>query len=229
MEAGETSAFITEGDTLSHWGECQLAGVRRRREIKQGHSKVKNRKQQQFTVYPSTSTILFSDPSSLSTSLSLTPGTHSSVCSFIKQHTAPHTNRQTDRQTHKTDWRTRARPHPPSPLDLLSYPRTLYSFPPSGDSFHLNATSICGAALALLHINPSPRRLSQSPSGKTNDVCIHPTSPLRSPSPRCARGCRRTARHHWIAHAQRQCVDKCNISVNPRRLQANPYLFFFFF
>lgn len=67
-------------------------------------------------MYPSTFTILFSNPSSLSTSLSFTPGTHSSVCSFIKQHTAPHTNRQTDKRTKQTD--AHARPHPPSPLDL---------------------------------------------------------------------------------------------------------------
>lgn len=44
---------------------------------------------------------------------------------------------------------THAHPHLPSLLYLLSYPRWLYSFPPSGHSFYVNTTSIDGAALSL--------------------------------------------------------------------------------
>lgn len=62
-------------------GECQLAGVRRRREIKQEHSKVKKQETaaesyiKQQGVYRLLLQFWFSNPSSLSTSLSLTPGT----------------------------------------------------------------------------------------------------------------------------------------------------------
>lgn len=47
------------------------------------------------------------------------------------------------------DPHTHTHPQTPSLLDLLSHPRTPYSFPPSGNSFHVNTTSICGAALSL--------------------------------------------------------------------------------
>lgn len=103
--------------------------------------------------------------------------THSPSCSFTNNTCSPtHTNTQVQMLTH-------IRPQPPSLLDLLSHPRTPYSFPPSGNLFHVNTTSICGAALSL----------SQSHSGKTNDVCIHPASPLRSPPPHCVCGSLYTA------------------------------------
>lgn len=73
---------------------------------------------------------------------------HSFFRLLIQNNTStPRTNRRTNADTHT---HTRTNHQPPSPLDLLSYPRTPYSFPPSGNSFHVNTTSICGAGLSLL-------------------------------------------------------------------------------
>ena len=81
---------------------------------------------------------------------------------------------------HKQQMCPHTRPQPPSLLDLLSYPRTPRGFPPSGDSFHVNTTSICGAALSLrTSIHRRAAYLSHLRGGKTNNVYIHPASAAR--------------------------------------------------
>lgn len=88
---------------------------------------------------------------------------------------------------------THTRPQPPSLLDLLSYLRTLYSFPPSGNSFHVNTTSIYRAALSLhTSIHCCAAYLSHL-QGKQMVFILHCTSPLRSPPPQCVCGSLHTA------------------------------------
>lgn len=67
-------------------------------------------------------------------------------------------------------WRTC--PQPPSPLDLLSYLKTLYSFPPSGNSFHVNTTSICRPALSL-HTSIAAPLISVT--FRENKWCLYPS------------------------------------------------------
>lgn len=73
--------------------------------------------------------------------------------------------------THAYEW-WRTCPQPPSLLDLLSYLQTLYSFPPSGNSFHVNTTSICRAALSL---HTSIAGLLISVTFRENKWCLYPS------------------------------------------------------
>ena len=81
---------------------------------------------------------------------------------------------------HKQQMCPHTRPQPPSLLDLLSYPRTPRGFPPSGDSFHVNTTSNCGAALSLrTSIHRRAAYLSHLRGGK-NKQCLYPSCISRS-------------------------------------------------
>lgn len=92
---------------------------------------------------------------------------HTMACRLLsellihKQFMFPHTRTNGD-----------AQPQPPSLLDLLSYLQTLYSFPPSGNSFHVNTTSICRAALSL---HTSIAGLFISVTFRENKWCLYPS------------------------------------------------------
>lgn len=118
-----------------------------------------------------------------------------------KQYMYPHTCKSADTHRH-------AHQQAPSLLDLLSYLRTLYSFPPSGNLFHVNTASICRVCPLTPHNHLLLRCLSQSPSVKIKRVYIQSTSPLRSLPLQCVCGSQDTAQRLAGSCNTTRCVGK---------------------
>lgn len=105
---------------------------------------------------------------------------HTMACRLLsellihKQFMFPHTRTNGDAHAHNLH------------LCLISYHISKHYTASLPLAIHFMLTQHQSAGLPSHSTHPSLGCLSQSPSGKTNDVYIHPASPLRSPSPRSA-------------------------------------------
>lgn len=105
---------------------------------------------------------------------------HTMVCRLLsellihKQFMFPHTRTNGDAHAHNLH------------LCLISYHISKHYTASLPLAIHFMLTQHQSAGLPSRSTHPSLGCLSQSPSGKTNDVYIHPASALRSPPPRSA-------------------------------------------